>query len=365
MSEHHSVAVETPAEEVARRISASRPLFDIRTGNEQQTGIPRHAITITVENLLFRCRSARSAEPPSGWIMCDQGVRSLEAVLLLRKHGYYNFSSVANGYQAWRSAGLPIEYPAGLNAGQAERYARHLVMPQVGAGGQRKLLDSRMLLVGLGGLNSPVAMYLAAAGVGTLGLVDYDTVERSNLQRQVLHGESRLGESKTESARQRISDINPAVTTVVEELKVTPGNAQDLVEGWDIVIDGTDSFESRYALNAACVQASIPLVYGAVMRFQGQVSVFWPASDTAGGAPCFRCMMPQAPAPEEAPGCAESGVLGILPGIVGTLQANEALKLALGIGQPLVGELLMIDALNMDFRKMRIPVNPSCSNCGL
>lgn len=365
MNEHHSVAVETPAEEVARRISAACPLFDIRSGNEQQTGIPRQAITITVADLLQKCRSDRSGEPPSGWIMCDQGVRSLEAVLLLRKHGFDNFSSVANGYQAWRSAGLPIEYPAGLNAGQAERYARHLVMPQVGADGQRKLLESRILLVGLGGLNSPVALYLAAAGVGTLGLVDFDTVERSNLQRQVLHGESRLGASKTESARLRIRDINPAVTTVIEELKVTSGNAQDLVEGWDIVIDGTDSFESRYALNMACVRASRPLVYGAVMRFQGQVSVFWPAGETAGGSPCFRCMMPQAPARGEAPGCAEAGVLGILPGIVGTLQANEALKLALGIGQPLVGELLMIDALNMDFRKMRIPVDPSCSSCGL
>lgn len=365
MSERHSVPVETPAEEVARRISASRPLFDIRNGNEQQTGIPRHAITITVDDLLLRCRSAQSGGSPSGWIMCDQGVRSLEAVLFLRKHGFDNFSSVAKGYQAWRSAGLPIDYPAGLNAGQAERYARHLVMPQVGAAGQRKLLDSRMLLVGLGGLNSPVAMYLAAAGVGTLGLVDFDTVERSNLQRQVLHGESRLGESKTESARQRIRDINPAVTTVVEDRKVTPENAQDLVEDWDIVIDGTDSFESRYALNTACVQTSKPLIYGAVMRFQGQVSVFWPASKAAGGAPCFRCMMPQAPADGDAPGCAQAGVLGILPGIVGTLQANEALKLALEIGQPLVGELLMIDALNMDFRKMRIPVNPSCASCGL
>jgi molybdopterin/thiamine biosynthesis adenylyltransferase/rhodanese-related sulfurtransferase len=365
MSEHQSVPVETPVEEAAGRISASCPLFDIRTANERQTGMPSGAIAITVEDLLQQCSSKTPGVPTSGWIMCAEGIRSLEAVQQLRELGFCRFSSVSSGYKGWRSAGLPVNYPAGLNADQAERYARHLVMPQVGAEGQRKLLDSRVLLVGLGGLNSPVAMYLAAAGVGTLGLVDFDTVERSNLQRQVLHGESRLGELKAESARQRIRDINPGVVTVVADLKVTPENAADLVRDWDVVIDGTDSFESRYALNAACVQSAKPLVYGAVMRFQGQVSVFWPASDTAPGSPCFRCMMPLEPAAGEAPGCAEAGVLGILPGIIGTLQANEALKLILGIGQSLIGELLMVDALNMEFRKMRIPVNPSCESCGL
>jgi molybdopterin/thiamine biosynthesis adenylyltransferase len=201
--------------------------------------------------------------------------------------------------------------------------------------------------------------------VGTLGLADFDTVERSNLQRQIVHGESRLGVPKATSARDRIKDLNPDVETVVYQEKVSAGNAGLLLESWDIVVDGTDSFSSRYALNDACVRQSKPLVYGAVMRFQGQVSVFWPASGKFDSAPCFRCMVPQEPTARDAPGCAQAGVLGVLPGIVGTLQANEALKLALEIGQPLIGSLLMIDALNMEFRKMRVPADPECESCGL
>jgi molybdopterin/thiamine biosynthesis adenylyltransferase/rhodanese-related sulfurtransferase len=362
MSDKPYLPVETPVEEVAGGISPSRPLYDIRSESQRQTGAPVGSIAVAVDDLIQLCSKAENAATPAGWVLCAGGVQSLEAVQKLRALGYGDFSSVKGGFSQWRSAGLPANYPAGLNAGQAERYARHLVMPQVGPDGQRKLLDSRILLVGLGGLNSPVAMYLAAAGVGSLGLVDFDRVERSNLQRQVLHGESRLGDLKAESAFQRISDINPETKAQVINQKVTSLNAGQLVSEWDIIVDGTDSFESRYALNAACVEYSRPLVYGAVMRFQGQVSVFWPGS---AGQPCFRCLMPEEPAAGEAPGCAEAGVLGILPGIIGTLQANEALKLALGIGKPLIGELLMVDALNMEFRKMRIPRNPSCACCGL
>ncbi len=363
MSNPQSAPIETPVVEVARGISESCPLFDIRDSNERQVGWPAGAVAISMDELLQRCGQAQDGAVPSGWVMCAEGVRSLEAVQKLRKHGFERFSSVSGGFMGWRAAGLPVEYPAGLKASQADRYARHLVMPQVGPHGQRKLLDTRILLAGLGGLNSPVAMYLAAAGVGTLGLLDFDTVERSNLQRQVLHGESRLGQAKVESAGARIHDINPGVVTETFDFEVTPENAGELVSGWDIVIDGTDSFESRYALNDACLAHGKPLVYGAVMRFQGQVSVFWPARDGQDASPCFRCLMPREPATGEAPGCAEAGVLGILPGIVGTLQANEALKLALGIGKVLVGELLMVDALNMEFRKMKVPVNPACSSC--
>jgi molybdopterin/thiamine biosynthesis adenylyltransferase/rhodanese-related sulfurtransferase len=364
MSNPQSAPIETPVIEAARGISESCPLFDIRDSNERQVGWPAGAIAISVDDLLQRCKQVQEGSVPSGWVMCAEGVRSLEAVQKLREHGFEGFSSIVGGFRGWRSAGLPVEYPAGLEASQADRYARHLVMPQVGPQGQRKLLDTRILLAGLGGLNSPVAMYLAAAGVGTLGLLDFDTVDRSNLQRQVLHGESRIGQSKVESAGARVRDINPGVLTEFLDLQVTSQNAADLVGNWDIVIDGTDSFESRYALNDACLEHRKPLVYGAVMRFQGQVSVFWPAGNDQDASPCFRCLMPREPAAGEAPGCAEAGVLGILPGIVGTLQANEALKLALGIGKVLVGNLLLVDALSMEFRQMKVPANPACSSCG-
>jgi molybdopterin/thiamine biosynthesis adenylyltransferase/rhodanese-related sulfurtransferase len=353
------------AEEAARAVCPDRPLIDIRTTQERQLGVPGGASLMAADDLLDQCSREPRTASRGGFVICAEGVRSKSVVLQLRKLGYAGFSSVAGGVRAWAAAGLPLDYPAGLNASQAERYARHLVMPQVSSGGQRKLLDSRILLVGMGGLNSPVALYLAAAGIGSLGLVDFDSVERSNLQRQVIHGEGQLGRLKTESARLRIEDLNPDVQTVVYDQEVTAANAEALLESWDMVVDGTDNFSSRYALNDACIRQGKPLVYGAVMRFQGQVSVFWPSNRDHGPAPCFRCMIPVEPAAGETPSCAEAGVLGVLPGFVGTLQANEALKLALGIGQPLLGRLLMIDALNMDFRKTRIPVNPGCVSCGL
>jgi molybdopterin/thiamine biosynthesis adenylyltransferase/rhodanese-related sulfurtransferase len=364
MSNSQSIPIEIPVTEVAGELCASRPLYDIRDRNERQLGWPAGAVALSADDLLRRCEQAGAGADLSGWVMCAEGVRSLEAVQRLRQHGFNRFSSVAGGFAGWRAAGLPVEYPVGLEASQADRYARHLVMPQVGPRGQRKLLDTRILLAGLGGLNSPVAMYLAAAGVGTLGLLDFDRVERSNLQRQVLHGESRIGQSKVESACTRIQDINPGIATEIFDRKLTPQNAGELAGNWDIVVDGTDSFESRYALNNACLEHGTPLVYGAVMRFQGQVSVFWPSGSGQDSSPCFRCLMPRAPAEGEAPGCAEAGVLGILPGIVGTLQANEALKLALGIGRVLIGELLVVDALNMEFRRMKLPADPACSSCG-
>ena len=364
MNQHHDLPVETSVKDAGRENCPARPLIDIRTAQERELGIPVGAVSLSAEDLLEQCRNDRS-EIKGGFIFCVEGIRSKTAVLKLKEAGFNGFSSITGGFQAWVSAGLPVGYPAGLDGLQADRYARHLVMPQVGAAGQRKLLQSRILLVGLGGLNSPVALYLAAAGVGALGLVDFDTVERSNLQRQIIHGESRLGTPKVTSARDRIRDLNPDIDTVVYDRQITAGNAGALLESWDIVVDGTDSFSSRYALNEACVRQSKPLVYGAVMRFQGQVSVFWPAGGSPDAAPCFRCMMPREPAPGEAPGCAEAGVLGVLPGIIGTLQANEALKLALGIGQPLIGSLLMVDALNMEFRKMRIPPDPQCPSCSL
>lgn len=364
MSEHRQAPEEISAREASREACPSRPLIDIRTAQERLAGIPTGSVQMKMDDLLRQSREPDSGLSGGGYVLCAEGVRSLAAVKRLRAAGFSDFSSVSGGFLAWKRAQLPIGYPADFSAAQADRYARHLVMPQVGAEGQRKLLSSRILLAGLGGLNSPVALYLAAAGVGTLGMVDFDRVERSNLQRQVLHGEQSLGRLKAESASERIADLNPDVKTVLIPIEVTADNAGGLVEDWDIIVDGTDNFTSRYALNDACIRHAKPLVYGAVMRFQGQVSVFWPARQKAAETPCFRCLFPREPSAGDAPGCAEAGVLGVLPGIVGTLQATEALKLVLGMGEPLLGRLLMIDALTMEFRKMRLPRDPECRACG-
>jgi molybdopterin/thiamine biosynthesis adenylyltransferase/rhodanese-related sulfurtransferase len=365
MTEKADRAMEVSVEKSARLACPVTPLIDIRTPLEMHLGVPRGAIAMTADEVLSSFAADGGVKEQGAYILCAEGVRSLSLVKQLQGRGLEGFYSVAGGFQAWTNAGLPVGYPRGLNAAQADRYARHLVMPQIGAEGQRKLMASRMLLVGLGGLNSPVALYLAAAGVGTLGLVDDDRVERSNLQRQVIHTESRIGEKKTHSAAKGIRDLNPEVDIQVFDQRVESANAVSLVDSWDVVIDGTDNFPVRYALNEACLKQGIPLVYGAVMRFQGQVSVFWPGGPSpAEDQPCFQCVFPNAPTVADAPSCAEAGVLGILPGITGLLQATEALKLVLDIGQPLSGRLLMFDALNMDFRETRLKRRPDCPVCG-
>jgi molybdopterin/thiamine biosynthesis adenylyltransferase/rhodanese-related sulfurtransferase len=361
---------ETSVREAHDQSCADRPLIDIRSRAERQAGVPSGAVCLSEQRLERACRSGEPTVRNGGFIICAEGIRSLDLVKRLHAQGLKGFTSVAGGYIAWLGAGLPLEGSVGLEGARAERYARHLAMPQVGNAGQSRLLRTRVLLAGLGGLNSPVALYLAAAGVGTLGLADFDTIERSNLQRQVIFDEEKLGAGKAASAAERVRAMNPDVETVLIDRRIDSDNASGLVRDWDIVVDGTDSFESRYAVNDACTRHGVPMVYGSVMRFQGQVSVFWPAADAAGSSrdassrhPCFRCLLPEPPPPEDAPGCAEAGVLGILPGIVGTLQANEALKLALGIGRPLIGRLLMIDALNMDFREARIAAVKNCPSC--
>ena len=247
-----------------------------------------------------------------------------------------------------------------LDPHQIARYKRHLHLAEVGVEGQRKLLDSRVLLIGAGGLGSPAALYLAAAGVGTLGLVDFDRVDASNLQRQVLFATADVGRPKLEVAAERLRALNPGVAIETYDEKLEASNAQEILGGFDVVIDGTDTFPSRYLSNDVCVWLGIPLVYGSIMRFEGQVSVFDPKS----GAPCYRCLFAEPPPPELAPNCAEAGVLGVLPGVIGTLQATEALKLLLGCGAPLRGRLLVYDALEMEFREFRIPRDPECAVCG-
>jgi molybdopterin/thiamine biosynthesis adenylyltransferase/rhodanese-related sulfurtransferase len=367
MNDRSTIAVELTVQEAASLACPARPLIDIRSSLERQTGVPSGAISIDAKDFLDSLQSDPGQAQAGGYILCAEGVRSRQLVEQLRARGIDTFRSVAGGFRAWSQADLPTGYPQGLDAAQAERYARHLVMPQVGPEGQRKLLQSRILLVGLGGLNSPAALYLAAAGVGRLGLLDDDRVERNNLQRQIVHGESRIGQLKTESTAESIRALNSDTDCQMFNQRLDADNAEKLVDGWDIVIDGSDNFPARYALNEACVKQDIPLVYGAVMRFQGQVSVFWPgapgyAPDVR--PPCFRCMLPQAPSAQDTPACAEAGVLGVLPGIVGTLQATEALKLALAIGQPLIGRLLMFDALLMDFRQAGVKRVPGCPCCG-
>lgn len=360
-------SIEVSVEEAVAGVDAQNPLIDIRPESDRIAGYPMGSLSSAAEDVLHAARAIAAGDDRPRYVMCTAGVSSLRLVRELRSAGYHQFFSVAGGFRAWQQAGLPAEYPSGLDAAQSTRYARHLVMPQVGPAGQRKLLDSHVLLVGLGGLSSPAALYLAAAGVGTLGLVDDDTVEVSNLQRQILHGQDVVGISKPDSAEKRISALNPEVRvrTITERLE--EANADALVDGWDLIFDGTDNFEARYALNAACVRAGKPLVYGSVMRFQGQVSVFWPGADevypTKGGYPCFRCLLPEPPAAGDTPSCSEAGVLGVLPGLVGTLQATESLKILLGIGNPLLGRLLMIDALSMDFRVTRVSSRDDCPVC--
>lgn len=242
------------------------------------------------------------------------------------------------------------------------RYADQLSLPEVGETGQRKLADARILLVGAGGLGAPAGLYLAAAGVGTIGIVDHDRVERSNLQRQIIHADARVGEPKVASARAALLARNPAIDVRTHPVRLAPDNVEEVFAGYDVIIDGSDNFPTRYLVNDACVRLGLPNVHGSVFRFDGQVSVFWPAGPEHG--PCYRCLFPEPPPPELAPSCSEAGVLGVLPGTIGLLQATEALKLVLGIGQALVGRLLCFDALAMHFREFNVRADPTCAYCG-
>src|SRR5699024_1249214 len=252
--------------------------------------------------------------------------------------------------------------PKMLDGDARARYARQLILPEIGESGQRKLMESRILLIGAGGLGAPAALYLAAAGVGTLGIVDHDVVDRSNLQRQVIHADDRVGEPKVESARRTIQAINPNVRVQTHALRLSSDNIESVFSDYDIVVDGSDNFPTRYLVNDACVHLGLPNVHGSIFRFDGQVSVFWPQAP--GGGPCYRCLYPEPPPPELAPSCNEAGVLGVLPGTVGMLEATEALKLVLGVGKTLVGRLLCFDALNMRFRELNVRPDPDCAYCG-
>lgn len=292
-------------------------------------------------------------------VYCAVGARSAIAAKKLYDMGYTRSTSLAGGLHRWAQEGFPIELPESpLTADQRQRYARHLVLPEVGEEGQRRLLNSKVAIVGAGGLGSPVALYLAAAGVGTIGIIDFDDVEASNLQRQILHGVDRIGRPKVDSAKQTLTSINPDVDVIAHPRRLSAENVLGLLGGYDLIVDGADNFPTRYLINDASMHLRVPVVHGSIFRFEGQVSVFHPYQ-----GPCYRCLFPLPPPPELSPNCAEAGVLGVLPGIIGSIQAMEALKMLLQVGESLVGRLLVYDALDQTFMDVKLRRDPSCPAC--
>ncbi len=343
-----------------QRIAAGATILDVREPDEYEQGalvgaihIPRGHLEAQVENKL----PDRAADVV---VYCAGGVRSAFAAKTLGELGYTNVVSMAGGFGRWKDEGRHWKTPAALTADQRNRYQRHLLLPEVGEVGQLKLLDSKVLMLGAGGLGSPSALYLAAAGVGTLGVIDMDVVDASNLQRQILHNMDRIGERKVDSAKKTLTSLNPDVDVVTYDVRLGADNILDIISGYDVVVDGTDNFPTRYLLNDASLKTETPVVMGAIFRFEGQVSVFNPHQ-----GPCYRCMLPEPPPAELAPSCAEAGVLGVLPGIVGSLQAMETIKLLLGLGDSLVGRLLTYDALEQSFRTFKLRRDPNCPACSI
>jgi sulfur-carrier protein adenylyltransferase/sulfurtransferase len=338
----------------------SYAVVDVREQAEWDEGHLPGAMHVSRGNLESRIEQAVPDRSQPVLLYCASGNRSAFAARTLDELGYENVVSLAGGFIDWKRNGFPFEIPKTLDEAKRRRYSRHLLIPEVGEEGQAKLLEGRVLLIGAGGLGSPASLYLAAAGVGTLGIVDDDAVDETNLQRQIVHSTERLGESKAESARRTIEALNPDVTVKVFQERLTSENVDRVLgEGWDVIVDGADNFPTRYLLNDASIWHGIPVVHGSIYRFEGQTTVFKPKE-----GPCYRCLFPQPPPPELAPSCAEGGVLGVLPGIIGSLQANEALKLVLGIGKPLVGRLLLFDALETQFTEISLRRDPECPVCG-
>ena len=333
---------------------------DVRERNEWDEGHIPGAVHVPRSYLESKIEQAVPGRETDLVVYCASGNRSALAAKALEELGYESVASLSGGFADWKRNGFPFDLPRALDETKRRRYSRHLLIPEVGVEGQLRLLDARILLIGAGGLGSPASLYLAAAGVGTLGIVDDDAVDETNLQRQIVHATDRLGESKADSAKRTIEALNPDVTVKVFKERLTSENVDRILgEGWDVIVDGADNFPTRYLLNDASVWHDIPVVHGSIFRFEGQTTVFKPKE-----GPCYRCLFPQPPPPELAPSCAEGGVLGVLPGIVGSLQANEALKLALGVGDPLVGRLLLFDALETQFTEIALRRDPECPVCG-
>ena len=350
--------------DVAALLAHGSVFFDVREDHERATGQAEGARGIAKGELERDAATHLPDRDASIVLICQKGGRSMDTARVLEAAGYTRLASVAGGTSRWIEEQRAVVVPALSDDVRDfnERYSRHLLLPEVGIAGQQRLQQARVLMVGAGGLGSPAAFYLAAAGVGHLRIADDDVVDRSNLQRQILHTEARIGEPKVASAQATLAALNPRtrVEAVVE--RVTADNVERLLEDVDVVLDGADNFPARYLLNDACVKLGKPLVYGAVQRFEGQVSVF-DAGRHRGEQPCYRCLFPEPPPPEFAPNCAEAGVLGVLPGVIGLLQATEVIKLVLGTGDSLAGRLLHFDALAMRFRETRLRHDPDCPVC--
>ena len=334
-------------------------VLDVREPDEYEQGAIPGAVHIPRGHLEGQVEGRLPDKARPVIVHCASGFRSAFAARTLQDLGYADVASLAGGFNRWKDEGRPWRVPQVLSADQRNRYHRHLLLPEVGEVGQQKLLDAKVLLLGAGGLGSPAALYLAAAGVGTLGIVDMDVVDASNLQRQVLHNMDRIGERKVDSAKKTLTALNPDVTVATYDVRLGADNVLEVIDGYDVIVDGTDNFPTRYLVNDASLLKRIPVVHGSIFRFDGQATVFAPYR-----GPCYRCMVAEPPPPELAPSCAEAGVLGVLPGIVGSIQAMETVKLLLGLGDPLIGRLLAYDALDMTFRTFKVQRDPACPACG-
>ncbi|MEA2452835.1 MAG: sulfur-carrier protein adenylyltransferase/sulfurtransferase [Actinomycetota bacterium] len=351
----------TTIDEVRDRLARGERIqfLDVREDDETKDGILPGAVTLSRAHFESRVEDVLPDKTAEVVIYCASGQRSAFAARTLGELGYTNAVSLDGGFNRWKDLGYDYDVPKALSSDQRHRYSRHILLPEVGQEGQLKLLESKVLLIGAGGLGSPAGLYLAAAGVGTIGIVDDDVVEESNLQRQVIHDADTLGELKAESAKARIQKLNKDVKVITHPVRLNTKNVAEIISGYDVVVDGSDNFDTRYALNDAAVPLRIPVVHGSIFRFEGMVSTFVPYD-----GPCYRCLYPEPPPPELAPSCSEAGVLGVLPGIVGCLQANEALKLIIGYGEPLMGRLLTFDAHTTRFGEVKARRDPSCPTCG-
>jgi molybdopterin/thiamine biosynthesis adenylyltransferase/rhodanese-related sulfurtransferase len=361
MAEARQGVPEWTADDVRQRMSngGGYTLIDVREKEEYREGHLPGAVSVPRGFLDMRIEEAVPDKSAPVVLYCAGGTRSLLAGRTMKELGYTNVVSMAGGFGAWKGAGHPWVADRQFSADQLQRYSRHFLLPEVGEAGQAKLLDAKVLLIGAGGLGSPAAYYLAAAGVGTLGIVDMDVVDMSNLQRQILHTNDRVGMPKVESARQTLTALNPDIKVIGYQERVTSENIMALINDYDVIVDGCDNFPTRYLVNDACVMANKPNVHGSIFQFEGQATVFAPHK-----GPCYRCLFPEPPPPGAAPSCQEAGVLGVLPGLVGCVQALETIKLILGVGKPLIGRMVYFDTLSMELRIHKLRKDPECPMCG-